>query len=599
MNLNKDMGNISYPYKGESQRRININNPTQENVTQPRDKLEELIIPNYKIIERIEKIEGIEKDKEFKFSDFHQYLKKNYPEYVDLSQKPIEFFDKMNGFPVYFHETASFFGKYSSEYILKLLYAYRGAIANRYPFIIDSIVRHGERVTSKGESELLVDTQERNKQNRRVVLTGYKLEERNTFSTVDVAKLDFGYFRMDLLGEVSGYAGANVLLSADINVGVNTEALLIKGSRKCEKEKVHDIKRKEISTKNKKTKDKEDSDPLLEAKASGKGGAFVGVKAEAGLKAALQWNSVIIEKDDCKELGNVGVAVNGTAGAELSGEFKIGYDSTSGRFTIKASASAALGAGGGGTAEFSVGLGGLYELVMYVYNQLKDNDFNFVDLFETTREGYNVYQIFVAWQVQLLQEGVDLAKDAKKAIEGFASDITIKAQVLLSDARKLVADWHAAEQKEGQIKNLLSMIKDGKKNKGFMNFLTPEVKGRILYYLAKHRISYWEDIKTFDKNHGSETAALKILEEYIVSKRDWQETFEHMVVDARKDENSSQPYTRIKSKRKNKSFDDMERDVLLLTDNENWLKTYLLKDAEDWKRVVEIRKELWKKEEEK
>ncbi len=101
------------------------------------------------------------------------------------------------------------------------------------------------------------------------------------------------------------------------------------------------------------------------------------------------------------ELGSVGYAVNGSAGVSLEGEFKIGYDGRSRRFVIKASASATLGIGGGGEVQFSVGLGGLWRLVQYVYQQIKDNDFEFVDFFEDQ----NAFTVYCGWYVKMLQGG--------------------------------------------------------------------------------------------------------------------------------------------------------------------------------------------------
>lgn len=582
--------------------RLNIDFSNEEEIR--RYLLEDLIFPNDNIV-------GIIENSNLKrFRDFHIYLKTYYPEYRKLSQQSIK------KLPLYSFATTSMIMGKNKDYLLSLCYAYQKAITHRYKFIMDNLVQFRYGVISKGEEELLVDTQYRNKENRRVVLKGYKLQAQTTYSSVNVTKLDFGYFRMDLTGSISGFAGANVLLSGDINVGVNTEALLVQGLKKDKKKKSNkpDESKKPIEekennrcveyelfdksyskgVKNKnKEEEEDDSDQLINAHAKGKVDAFAGIKVEAGLKAILQWNAEKIVNHKCKELGDVGVAVNGSVGIGLTGEFKIGYDPTSGRFTIKASASATLAAGYGMTAEFSVGLEGLFELVKYIYNQLKKNDFNFVDLFETTKDGNNVYMIFVAWQVKMLQEEVDLAVDAIHAVKGMATEITIKAQMILSDLKNLIHVWHQENSQEKFIVNILKSIKN---NNGIIPFLVPEVKGRILYYLVKHHISYFDDLVHWDINYKSEDAALKIIENCIVSKRDWQETFEHLAVNAKKDGDMAKPYVEIKNKAKDKTLNEIAQDQLLLSQNEIWLKAHLLNDLEDWERVIKKKNELWEQQ---
>ncbi len=443
---------------------------------------------------------------------------------------------------------------------------------------MNHLVQYHDGVISKGEQELLINTEARNEANRRVVLKGYIVSPDSSSEIDENCVLDFGYFRMAMEGYASAFVGANVVLSGSVNVSCDPEGLLLKGVMTDEDKKTTEEK-------------KEQSDrETFQAEAEGKGEAFAGVKAEAGLKSFLQWNPEMIQGSDCKELGNVGVAVNGSAGIGFEGEFKIGYDKESGRFTVKAKASVTLGILGGGTVDFSVGLGGLLELLKYVYQQIRDNDFSFVDFFEKS-DDVDTYMIFVMWHVKMLQNGIDLAKKAEDEVKDAILIARIKAQEILSNWQNLIDIWGDPYQSNEEVHLLLESLENGN---GTIQYLTPEVKGRLLFFLAQHRIgNLVDDLTNLDLNHRSEWAALQIIKECIVSKRDWQETFEHIVINANANKKQARPAKKINEKVENKSKSQAEEDYTRMEENELWLKSYLLNDADDWAEVAKRKKELW------
>ncbi len=514
-----------------------------------------------------------------KFEEHHQFLKQSFEDYNKASKKRVT----VEPYPYmpYFREQLTYHEGYTNSYILDLLRAYRQTVWNElFDVNLDEIIQYRSGLLSKGEQELLIDTQMRNEANRRVVLKGY-LHSNESESSIDDSGLDFGYFRMDLEGYASGYAGANIALSGSAELSVDPENLLIKGIAGGEK------KEDEKNTTQQDNQEEGDDKQPVTAEADASAAFFAGVKAEAGLKALLFWHENEPVKEGWWELGSVGYSVNGSAGISAEAEFKIGYDNESGRFIVKVSASATLGIGGGGKVEFSVGLGGLWKLVQYVYKQIKDNDFAFVDFFEDQ----TIYTTYIGWYINMLQKGINLAIDAGDVIGNIATEAARAAQDVLSIGQAIVIDWRNAYQEREDAKKLVESINNSRE---MLAHATPEVKGRVLYLLTQHRTnSLFEDLIHGDYNHSSEEAAVTLIENYIVSQRDWQETFEHMADEAEKYGDKARPYISSRGKNEVSNSDRLKQNQKRMEQNEIWLKTYLLNDAEDWKKVQDKRNKLW------
>ncbi len=84
-----------------------------------------------------------------------------------------------------------------------------------------------------------------------------------------------------------------------------------------------------------------------------------------------------------------------------------------------------------------------------------------------------------------------------------------------------------------------------------------------------------------------------LIEKYIVTQRDWQETFEHMAKKAREDGKMAQPYLGSETKGEKLSDDRLKKNRKRMEENEIWLKTYLLNDADDWEEVQKRKNELF------
>jgi len=111
----------------------------------------------------------------------------------------------------------------------------------------------------------------------------------------------------------------------------------------------------------------------------------------------------------------------------------------------------------------------------------------------------------------------------------------------------------------------------------------------MLYLLTQHRINLLDDFfkngKIFDRNHDYEEAALAIIENGMSSLRDWQETLEHM---AQYDKASGNfyPYVNDEIASGIKTQKKLADAALRMKQNETWLKSNLLYDADDWGCVI-------------
>jgi len=84
-----------------------------------------------------------------------------------------------------------------------------------------------------------------------------------------------------------------------------------------------------------------------------------------------------------------------------------------------------------------------------------------------------------------------------------------------------------------------------------------------------------------------------LITKYIVSMRDWQETFEHMAEEGL--DGRIGPYLGSANKNTTPTDKKLKENQKRMEFNEIWLKTNLLNDAEDWDKVMDHKKVLMQK----
>mgnify|MGYP003682101111 FL=1 len=307
--------------------------------------------------------------------------------------------------------------------------------------------------------------------------------------------------------------------------------------------------------------------------------AFAGAKAELGLRASVDWRPPPKESEPGKSvepskfgaLGSAGYTVTGMLGIGGSAEFKVGFDQDSSRFVIKMKAEACLGPGCGGQFNVTVGVGQCWAFITLIHGELERHNFSYLDVFEKAEDesGLDVFELYSAWAWKMLQQGNTWAGPAFAA--GKSVEMLVDA---LQYTDKLLAEWKQAEVIQKQTDTLIETLHQKPQ---LLKYLTPESKGRILYDLITVEVGvgeYLGNLVDFDLNKKREEAALILIEEGVVSQRDWRETLEHL---GEIEGGELVPQVAPNA--------DPTTKAQRVIQNTEFLKSKLLNDPEDWERL--------------
>jgi len=384
---------------------------------------------------------------------------------------------------------------------------------------------HGEKFLLKDSSGKTLTG--RNELNRRAEFLVWQGRDSNKKK---VRYIPLGAVRVLIEAFLSGYAGANVIAAAEANLDVNRGMMQLRGTRKGSNTEKSASSKAVATT-------KKDEEPDMDG-VGGKISAFIGVKATAGCKAQFEWQcpepdpgganpghtKMSLQKTQMNEtlkkdyagkfvaLGSIGYTVTATLGASFTAEFMIGYDDNSNKFLIKAKAGAALGVGCGGSLEFTVGVDHVYYFVTFVYTQLRDHNFRFVDIFDQTTS-INLFKHFCAWSYKLLLEGNILG--AGVALIGAAGTAIMYVVASIMDW------WEGLDQDADEAKKIIKAVNG---NSDLLRYTTPEIKGRMLHTIW---VAYGTGVTTIFGNSPAENAALTILS-WVQSKRDYKNVLKNM-----------------------------------------------------------------------
>ena len=228
-------------------------------------------------------------------------------------------------------------------------------------------------------------------------------------------------------------------------------------------------------------------------------GAFAGVEAGGSASGALEWlNPGWCEEADGEvkdkkwaifiELG-VMVAANAGIGGEV--DFAITFEN--GKFMFRAKAQLVIGVGAKGSFTGLVGVGAIYDFVMYVYHQLKDNDFaklNFI-----TEEAFNAVVTLVLYGIEFGTEALQYVGDQfDRVVEQLQSYIA------------------APDEAEAYAKRI-------KERPEILFFAPPEAKGAVLYRLSETFLFSFEE---------HQEAAILTVVGTIQSQREWEQVVERI-----------------------------------------------------------------------
>lgn len=185
----------------------------------------------------------------------------------------------------------------------------------------------------------------------------------------------------------------------------------------------------------------------------------------------------------------IGGTIYGSAGAEAT--LKITYEQ--GRFMFRCEARAVLGVGAKGGISGTIDFRYIIELIMYIYNQLKDNNFAFLRFVSEA-----AYHALVRISLIVIEYG-------EAALEGSIAAISNLMELVASP----FTEANAAEEYARKIQaRPVALI-----------FASPEAKGAVLYKLSERFLFSFEE---------RQEAAILIVVGTMQSRREWNQVVERI-----------------------------------------------------------------------
>ncbi|OCX67321.1 hypothetical protein BFP70_01635 [Thioclava sp. SK-1] len=228
-------------------------------------------------------------------------------------------------------------------------------------------------------------------------------------------------------------------------------------------------------------------------------GAFAGVEAGGAATGMFEWRnpgwreegSVAVQNAGWKTMVSVGGSAYISAGVGAEAALKITYEN--GKFMYRCEARAVLGVGAKGVIAGTIDFRYIKEFIMYVYNQLKDNDFAF--LYFIQREAY---QALVQLVLLLIDEG--------SAVLEYASD------VIASKLEQMISPITNASAAEDYARKIQS-------RPAALIFAPPEAKAAILHKLSERFVFSFEE---------RQEAAILTVVGTVQTQREWQQVIERV-----------------------------------------------------------------------
>ncbi len=283
------------------------------------------------------------------------------------------------------------------------------------------------------------------------------------------AQLDFGYFRFHGKIEASAMLGASIYGTAGVEFKTEPAGnVLVKPA-------------------------------LADSKGELALGAFAGVEAGGSATGAVEWRNPgwkegevgAIQASGWTALVSIGAALAASAGAGAEASLKITYEN--GKFMFRCEARAVLGVGAKGALNGSINFEKILEFLMYVYHQLKDNNFAMLHFIDAL-----AFEALKQLNLLLVEVGSAIVSWSAGEIER-----ALKAAYLP------IANANAAEAYARKIQSKPTAL----------IFASPEVKGAILYKLSERFVFSWEE---------RQEAAILTVVGTVQTQREWEQIVERV-----------------------------------------------------------------------
>jgi hypothetical protein len=248
------------------------------------------------------------------------------------------------------------------------------------------------------------------------------------------------------------------------------------------------------------------------------GEAFAGIKGGAEVTGSREWQNPE-KKKEWATLMTVGAEGEVAGGAAAEGGFKITYHK--GKFRVHAKAALVWGFGGGGGFLFTVDVKSIVEFCTFIYHQLKNKDFDFVDLLDDDAfKFYDILRLYVLLVGNPLEEVYRMGIEAFMGSEEEGKKRLREMRYAIEDALKILA---TAKSHMEKAKALVDRILG---NPDLVLFLTPEGKGRLLRNLC-----YEADWGEFHNLHAQ---AFSVFFKTLQTRNEGKEVLEHLTSDGRR-----------------------------------------------------------------
>jgi len=301
-----------------------------------------------------------------------------------------------------------------------------------------------------------------------------------------------GHFQSRLRASLSGFAGASVLLAANLKVDSSSGVPNLKGIAARERGQG----------------------------ASVEGGVFAGIRAGCEVAGALLWIDVLSRQSDWKTLCEIGKKVEGAAGVGAELQLRLEFSDSTGKFYLNVHAGLVFGIGASGSFLLEVDPANIVMMVHYVYKALGDVDFRYLEIFDPVTDAFGWYGRLAVYAlgtgVNLSVAAANLAEQGTQSVIDYFNDLSIalssgieRERVGLEIAKNIIEDSEKGEE-------------------SVLRHSPPEAKAKLLYILTH---DFWLTPQLVDGTRSKIQAVALILKS-MQGWRDFEETMVRINKDA-------------------------------------------------------------------
>ncbi|GGD04602.1 LysM peptidoglycan-binding domain-containing protein [Halopseudomonas salina] len=309
---------------------------------------------------------------------------------------------------------------------------------------------------------------------------------RDEFNSLQEASL--GKFRALIKAELTGFAGASALLSANVHVDMKNGLPQLRGTGGSSSSQSND------------------------GPASAEASAFAGVRADGKLEGSVEWQDTLAEPAAWTALCTLGVGAGAALGLGGEAKLKLKWSARTHKFYFNVQAGLVAGAGASGELGAEVDAGTFLAMVKCVYNSLLTVDFHKVEDIDSDAFGQLINFAFLGILAGATHAAVTVRLGTRIA-ERIGDDINR----IRSDHRS------ALEREQLAITTANNVISDlARGGESWVRYAPPEVKGRLLdIFCFDYGPSFWD---TYTMGYNRRERAVLSLLEVSQSWRDYEET---------------------------------------------------------------------------